>query len=728
MTALIEPREESQPRARRGRARRVPHLGREQSWIEFNARVLHEASDARNPLLERVRFLAIFASNLDEFFQVRVSGLRRAARATRVATLGEGPSAGEQLREVRERIVDLVADESSIYRKTRKELARTGIAILDYAKIAEHHESLRERFLNEIYPVLTPLAVDPGHPFPYISTLTLSVAVQLHDPTTGDRRFARVKVPAVLPRLLELPRAKGQAIGEHRFVLLDQVIKANLDVLFSGLEVLESHLFRVTRDADLALDDEDADNLVVAIEEELRRRRFGDPVRLEVERSMPLATRELLRRGLGLNEDETYEVRGMLDLTSLSQLAELDRPDLKVEPLIPAIPPRLLPPDDDEPADVFAAIQAGDILVHHPYESFAASVERLVEQAADDPDVLTIKQTLYRTSLDSRVVNDLIRAAEQGKQVVVLVEIKARFDEQANIGWARKLERAGAHVVYGLVGLKTHCKTLLIVRREGSVLRRYVHVGTGNYNTKTARSYVDLGLLTVRPDIGADVTDLFNILTGLSHQRTFRRLLVAPMGLRDRFLELVDRETEHAAAGRPSGIVLKMNALLDRACVEALYRASTAGVEIDLIVRGACTLVPGVRGLSERIRVRSVIGEFLEHSRIWRFENGGAPIWYIGSADLMDRNLDRRVEAFVPIDDTEARAEIDEILRIMLSDDRRSWLLSSDGRWQRTERVTGVPGTIDAQLLLKVRAAERSQAASAPHRAHAGLGSLEPWA
>ena len=727
MTALIQPREESQPRARRGRARRVPHLGREQSWIEFNARVLHEASDARNPLLERVRFLAIFASNLDEFFQVRVSGLRRAARATRVATLGEGPSAGEQLREVRERIVDLVADESSIYRKTRKELARTGIAILDYAKIAEHHESLRERFLNEIYPVLTPLAVDPGHPFPYISTLTLSVAVQLHDPTSGERRFARVKVPAVLPRLLELPRAEGQAIGEHRYVLLDQVIKANLDVLFSGLEVLESHLFRVTRDADLALDDEDADNLVVAIEEELRRRRFGDPVRLEVERSMPLATRELLRRGLGLNEDETYEVRGMLDLTSLSQLAELDRPDLKVEPLIPAIPPRLLPPDDDEPADVFAAIQAGDILVHHPYESFAASVERLVEQAADDPDVLTIKQTLYRTSLDSRVVNDLIRAAEQGKQVVVLVEIKARFDEQANIGWARKLERAGAHVVYGLVGLKTHCKTLLIVRREGSVLRRYVHVGTGNYNTKTARSYVDLGLLTVRPDIGADVTDLFNILTGLSHQRTFRRLLVAPMGLRDRFLELVDRETEHAAAGRPSGIVLKMNALLDRACVEALYRASTAGVEIDLIVRGACTLVPGVRGLSERIRVRSVIGEFLEHSRIWRFENGGAPIWYIGSADLMDRNLDRRVEAFVPIDDTEARAEIDEILRIMLSDDRRSWLLSSDGRWQRTERVTGVPGTIDAQLLLKVRAAERSQAASAPHRAHAGLGSLEPW-
>ena len=728
MTALTQPQETAPQRGRRGRARRVPHLGREQSWIEFNARVLYEAADDRNPLLERLKFLAIFSANLDEFFQVRVSGLRRAAKATRVSTLGEGPSAAEQLREVRERVVDLVADESSIYRKVRKELARNGVELLDYAKIPEHHEGLRERFVNEIYPVLTPLAVDPGHPFPYISSLTLSVAVRLHDPRTGEHRFARVKVPAVLPRLLELPRIEGQAIGEHRFVLLDQVIKANLDVLFNGLDVVESHLFRITRDADLALDDEDADNLVVAIEEELRRRRFGDPVRLEVERSMPVATRELLRRGLSLTEEETYEVRGMLDLTSLWQLVDLDRPDLKVAPFTPAVPPRLLPPDEDEPTDVFAAMQAGDILVHHPYESFGASVERLVEQAADDPDVLTIKQTLYRTSLDSRVVNHLIRAAELGKQVVVLVEIKARFDEQANIGWARKLEAAGAHVVYGLVGLKTHCKTLLVVRREGTALRRYVHIGTGNYNTRTARSYVDLGLLTVRPDIGADVTDLFNILTGLSRQREFRRLLVAPTRLRDRFLSLVDREIEHAVAGRPSGIVLKMNALLDRACVEALYRASTAGVEIDLIIRGACTLVPGVPDLSERIRVRSIVGEFLEHSRIWRFENGAAPEWYIGSADLMDRNLDRRIEAFVPIDDPEARAELDEILRIMLADDRRSWLLAPDGRWQRTERLSGVPGTIDAQQLLRERAVLRSQGAVVPHRAHAGLGSLEPWA
>ncbi|HJP88347.1 MAG TPA: polyphosphate kinase 1 [Candidatus Limnocylindrales bacterium] len=716
------------PRPRRGRGRRVPHLGRELSWIEFNARVLHEASDTRNPVLERVKFLAIFASNLDEFFQVRISGLRRTARSPRIAQLADGPTAADQLAEVRRRIVDLVAEHSKIYKQTRKELARDGVEVIDYAKVPEHHVALRERFLADIYPVLTPLAVDPGHPFPYISSLTLSVAVRLRDPETDEHRFARVKVPAVLPRLVALPRTDDDAATTHRYVLLDQVIKANLDVLFHGLDVIESHLFRLTRDADLALEEEDADNLLVAMEEELRRRRFGDPVRLEVERSMPPETRELLRRGLGLTETETYEVRGMLDLTSLWQLVNLDRPDLKVEPLSPAIPPRLVPPEEDEPADVFAAIRAGDILVHHPYESFAASVERLVEQAADDPDVLTIKQTLYRTSLDSEVVNDLIRAAEQGKQVVVLVEVKARFDEQANITWARKLERAGAHVVYGLVGLKTHCKTLLIVRREGSELRRYVHIGTGNYNNRTARSYVDLGLFTVRQDIGADVTDLFNMLTGLSRQRVFRRLVVAPTGLRDRFLELVDREIAHAAAGKPAAITLKMNALLDRACVEALYRASSTGVDVDLVIRGACTLVPGVAGLSDRIRVRSIIGEFLEHSRIWRFANGGDPEWLIGSADLMDRNLDRRVEAFVPVDDPEARAEIDEILRLLLADDRRSWVLSDDGRWERTERLTGVPGTIDAQQQLKARAARRAFEATTPRRAHAGLGSLEPWA
>jgi len=715
------------PPRRRGRARKLPYLGRELSWLEFNARVLFEARDPRNPLLERVRFLSIFASNLDEFFQVRISPLRRAARSTRVAQLSDAPSPTAQLVLVRERINDLIEDQSSIFKRLRRELAKQRIEIVEYRKAEQHHQALREQFLAEIYPVLTPLAVDPGHPFPYISSLTLSVAVGLRDPDSGERRFARVKVPAVLPRLLELPRS-GDEIGRRRYVLLDQVIKANLDLLFTGMEVVEHHLFRVTRDADLTIEEDDAADLVEAMEQELRRRRFGDPVRLEVERSMPESTRALLREGLGLTEAETYEVRGMLDLTSLSELVDLDRPDLKTEPLVPAIPPRLTPPADDEPADVFAAIQAGDILVHHPYESFSASVERMVEQAADDPDVLTIKQTLYRTSLDSRVVHHLIRAAEQGKQVVVLVEIKARFDEQANIEWARRLEGAGAHVVYGLIGLKTHCKTLLIVRREGSVLRRYVHIGTGNYNNRTARQYSDLGLLTCRPDIGADVSDLFNILTGLSRQRTFRELLIAPVNLRDSFLRLVDREIEHAEAGRPARITLKMNALVDAASVASLYRASSAGVKIDLIVRGACTLVPGVRGLSDRIRVRSIVGEFLEHSRIWRFENGGNPEWFIGSADLMERNLDRRIEAFVRVEDAEATRTLDEILETMLADDRRSWQLASDGRWHRTEKITGKEGSLDAQQLFKAAATLRAREAAAARRSHSGTGSLEPWA
>ena len=729
MSALPSKRTEpAEPRTKRGRSRRVPHLSRELSWIEFNARVLYEAADERNPLLERVKFLAIFASNLDEFFQVRISSLRRAARLARIATIGGGPAAAGQLAEARSRIVDLVTEHSTIYKKLRRQLKAAGIEIVDYAKVPEHHAALRERFLAEIYPVLTPLAVDPGHPFPYITSLTLSVAVALRDPQTDDRRFARVKVPPVLPRLLELPRERGQAIGHHRYTLLDQVIGANLDILFSGMEILRHHLFRVTRDADLTLDEEDASDLVVAIEEELRRRRFGEPVRLEVERSMPEEMRDIVRRGLGLGDRETYEVRGMLDLTSLWQLADLDRPDLRTPPWVPVIPARLQPADEDERADVFAAMRAGDLLVHHPYESFTASVERLVEQAADDPDVLAIKQTLYRTSLDSRVVHHLIRAAEHGKQVVVLVEIKARFDEQANIEWARKLEQSGAHVVFGLIGLKTHCKTLLIVRREGAGLRRYVHIGTGNYNTRTSRTYVDLGLFTTRPEIGADVSDLFNILTGLSRQREFRRIVVAPTGLRERFLQLVEREAAHAAAGRPSGIVLKMNALIDAACVDALYRASSAGVQIELIIRGACTLVPGVEKLSERIRVRSIVGEFLEHSRIWRFENGGAPEWLIGSGDLMERNLDRRIEAFVPIDDPEAQRLLDENIAALLADDRRSWSLTSDGTWQRVERLGGVEGSIDAQETLKGDASRRATVPPLPARALPGSGSLEPWA
>ena len=450
------------PRARRQARTQAafPYLNRELAWLDFNARVLFEARDERNHLLERVKFLAIFAGNLDEFFQVRVAGLRQQVEAGKAARSPDGRTAGEQLTAIRAHVLGLVADQAAIYLSVRHKLAAEGIEIVEYASIPEHHEALRQRFLDEIFPVLTPLAVDPGHPFPYISTLSLSIAVGLRDPETGDSHFARVKVPQILPRLLE--------VEPSHFVLIDQIIEANLDALFTGMEIVEHHLFRVTRNADLALEEDEADDLLMAIEEELRRRRFGEAVRLEVERSMPEATRALLLRGLGLGERDLYEIRSMLDLTGLWAIAELDRADLKPLPWTPVTPPRLVPPDEDEPADVFAAIRAGDILVHHPYESFTASVERFITQAADDPDVLTIKQTLYRTSGDSPIVQSLIRAAERGKQVVVLVEIKARFDEEANIIWARKLERAGAHVVYGLVGLKTHSKTALVVRRESS--------------------------------------------------------------------------------------------------------------------------------------------------------------------------------------------------------------------------------------------------------------------
>ncbi|HEU5204678.1 MAG TPA: RNA degradosome polyphosphate kinase [Candidatus Limnocylindrales bacterium] len=723
--AAVQPGTVSRPQVRRARrpareAAPLPYINRELSWLEFNARVLHEARDERNPLLERVKFLTIFAGNLDEFFQVRVAGLRQQMQAGKSALSPDGRSPEEQLAAIRERVLELTADHSRISLDVRAALADEGIEIVDYGAIPQHHETLRERFLEEIFPVLTPLAVDPGHPFPYISTLSLSIAVGLRDPETGERRFARVKVPQILPRLIE--------IEPSRFVLIDQVIEANLDALFLGMEILETHLFRVTRNADLAIEEDEADDLLMAIEEELRRRRFGEAVRLEVERSMPAMTRHLLLDGLGLRETDAYEVSGMLDLTGLSQLMDLDRPNLKMEPWTPVTPARLMPPDEDEPADVFAAIRAGDILVHHPYESFSASVERFIAQAADDPEVLTIKQTLYRTSGDSPIVQSLIRAAERGKQVVVLVEIKARFDEEANIIWARRLEQAGAHVVYGLVGLKTHSKVSLVVRREGSGLRRYVHIGTGNYNPRTARLYVDLGLLTCRPEIGADATDLFNVLTGLSRQRSFRRLLVAPHSLRSRFLQLVAREVEHARVGHEARIALKLNAVVDVPVIEALYEAAQAGVKIDLIVRGACGLQPGIGGLSENVRVRSIIGEFLEHSRIWGFSNGGDAEWYIGSADLMDRNLDRRVEAVVPVEDPDARTRLAGIVEVMLADDRRSWQLLSDGTWKRTEEIQGREGSIDTFEVLKERAIAMADQAHLPHRPHAGAGSLDPRA
>jgi polyphosphate kinase len=697
-----------------------PYINRELSWLDFNARVLHEARDERNPLLERAKFLAIFGSNLDEFFQVRVSGLMELVAAGSAKLSSDGRTAAEQLAAIRERVRDLVIEQSRLFGEVRAGLAERGVAIVDHAAIPEHHARLRERYLEEIFPVLTPLAVAPGHPFPYISTLSLSLGLTVADPVTGEQRFARIKVPQILPRLVEVTRGL--------YVPLGQVIAANLDVLFPGVEVVEAHMFRVTRDADFDVEEDEAGDLLSAIEQELRRRRFGSAVRLEVEEQMPETMREFLLSGIGLGADDLYEVPGMLDLTSLWQIATLDIPELRDPPWTPVVPARLVPADEGEHVDVFAVIRQGDLLVHHPYESFTASVERFITQAADDPDVLSIKQTLYRTSGDSPIVRDLIRAADQGKQVAVLVEIKARFDEEANIVWARKLEQAGAHVVYGLVGLKTHSKVALVVRREGTSLRRYLHLGTGNYNPKTARLYTDLGLLTCRPELGADATDLFNYLTGLSRQGGFRRLLVAPTTLRPRIRDLIVRETDHARAGRPARIVAKVNALVDPEIIELLYEASQAGVEVDCIVRGACSLHPGLPGISERIRVRSIIGEFLEHSRILGFANGGRQEWYTGSADLMERNLDRRVEVVFPVEDLGAMARIEEIVAVMLDDDRRSWQLGADAAWRRTEEILAAPGSRDTFSILKERALASAAEQIEPAGGIGPSGSLDPRA
>jgi polyphosphate kinase len=689
-------------RAGRDRAGQLPCVNRELSWLDFNERVLHEAIDERNPLLERVRFLAIFANNLDEFFQVRVAGIKQQIAAGRSRAAPDGLTPAEALAAIHARVSPLITTHSNAFGRVHDELTANRIRIVSYAERPERHFDMREQFINEIFPVLTPLAVDPGHPFPYISSLSLSLAVTVRDPESGENRFARIKIPPVLPRLVE--------VGTRTYLLLEEIIEANLDALFPGMEVIEHDLFRVTRNADLSIEEDEADDLLLAIEEELRKRRFGEAVRLELERSMPAPTRALIQLGLDLDPLDCYEVSGMLDLTALFEIADLDVPTLHPVPWTPVTPPRLTPSPPSENVDVFAAIRAGDILVHHPYESFGASVQRFLEQAAADPDVLTIKQTLYRTSGDSPVVRALIRAAERGKQVVVLAEIQARFDEEANIGWAKALEAAGAHVVYGVVGLKTHSKTLLVVRREGRGLRRYVHIGTGNYNPRTARIYVDLGLLSCRPDLGADVTDLFNFLTGLSRQRSFRQLLVAPFGLRDRIVEMIDREVAHQAAGIGAHIVMKLNALVDPAVIRALYHAGRAGVRVDLVVRGICSLVPGVSGLSESIRVRSIVGPFLEHSRILYFRNGGDEQYYIGSADMMERNLDRRVEAMTPVEDPLLRARLREIFEVMLADDRRAWELGADRTWRRVETLVPENAGIDTFDELMERARESAEA------------------
>lgn len=658
-------------------------LNRELSWLDFNARVLALAEDPRVPLLERAKFLAIFATNLDEFYMVRVAGLHRRVQAGLPARGVDRLPAREQLGVLAARGSALVTRHARCFAdEVAKLLVERDIHFVTWQELdPAEQEQQRAYFREHIFPVLTPLAVDPAHPFPHISGLSLNLAVMVRDADDGPERFARVKVPGNVDRFVVVE--SGRQVW--RFLPVEELIAAHLDQLFPGMRIVEHHLFRVTRNAEVELDEDRDEDLLQAYERELARRRFGPPVRLEVATSISDHVRQRLLRALDMAEHDVIRIPGLLDLSALWQVYEsVERPDLADPPYVPATHPRLA--EGDTPRSVFATMREGDILVHHPYHSFSTSVQRFIEQAAADPHVLAIKQTLYRTSGESPVVDALIDAAEAGKQVVVLVEIKARFDELANIGWARALERAGCHVAYGLVGLKTHCKTLLVVRQEGGQIRRYCHVGTGNYHPRTARLYEDLGLLTADGEVGADLTDLFNSLTGYSRQTTFRRLLVAPHGIRRGLVERIDAQAARAAAGEPALIQFKVNALIADEVVDALYRASRAGVQVDLLVRGMCTLRPGVPGLSDNIRVRSILGRFLEHSRIFRFgaDDADAEYW-IGSADLMERNLDRRVEALVRVTDPVARTELGHVLALAMSESCEAFELRPDGTWIRRD-------------------------------------------
>ena len=679
------------------------YLDREESWLRFNERVLELAEDDGSvPLLERVRFLSIFASNLDEFFMVRVAGLKRRL-ATGVAT----PSAsGVQPREVLHRTLaesrELMNRHAALFHdKLRPELDAAGIALIRWRDLDDaERERLYAQFRNTIFPVLTPLAVDPSHPFPYISGLSLNLAVAVRDPSTGEEHFARVKVPPLLPRLIEA--------GPGRFLPLEDVISAHLSQLFPGMEVLGCYVFRVTRNEDLEVEADAAENLLQALERELMRRRFGPPVRLEVEDSIDPRILELLVRELGIVADEVFHLPGPLDLTGLVAIADLGRLGefsvLRYPSFLPATHPDLAEEGPGKPADIFAAMRRRDILLHHPYDSFATSVQAFLEQAAADPDVLAIKQTLYRTSGDSPIVDALVDAAEAGKQVLVLVEIKARFDEHANISWARKLEQAGCHVVYGLIGLKTHCKLSLVVRKEGERLRRYAHIGTGNYNPKTARLYEDLGLLTCDAQVGGDLTDLFNRLSGYARTTYFDRLLVAPNALRQGLVERIEAQRDLALAGKPCRVRIKVNSLVDEAVIDSLYEASTAGAPVEVWVRGICALRPGVAGLSENVRVRSILGRFLEHSRLFMFGDGDAAEVFIGSADLMHRNLDRRVETLVRLVDDQQRAALTSLFDRAMDPGTDAWDLAGDGEWHRAERDGEEPLGDFQQTLIAKRA------------------------
>jgi polyphosphate kinase len=655
-------------------------LDRELSWLDFNARVLALAEDPAVPLLERLKFLAIFSANLDEFFMVRVAGLAGRVAAGLGAASAGGLEPAAQLKAIRARILELVADQTEIFAALVPTLAEAGIHLAGPGGIEpDHEEELRRRFEEQLFPVLTPLAVDPGHPFPYISNLSLNLAVMVRDGSDGERRFARVKVPPLLSRF--------QVSGDGtRLYPLEQLIGHSLPMLFPGMKVESWHPFRVTRNADLMVDDEEADDLLAAVEMQLRQRRFGRAVRLEVDAGMPAGVRQLLLRELQLGADDLYEITagdtpvppgsGLLDLGSLSELYAINRPEHKYPVRVPAVPVGL----GADPVDFFATLRNRDVLVHHPYESFSA-IQAFIDQAAHDPDVLAIKQTMYRTSLESAIPRALIRAAERGKQVAVLVELTARFSEEVNIAWAHRLEEAGVHVVYGLVGLKTGGKATLVVRRERGELRRYCHIGTGNYDAVTARHYEDVGLLTADEDLGADLSDLFNFLTGYSRRADYRKLVVAPMRLRSRLLELIG-ETAAEPGGR---IAMKMNNLVDEEIIEALYEASTAGCEVDLVIRGICRLRPGVPGRSEGIRVRSIVGRYLEHSRVFAFGHGGTTRYFLGSADLTPSNLDRRVQLLCPVEDPALAARLEEVLAVERGDAARVWALEANGSWTKVQ-------------------------------------------
>jgi polyphosphate kinase len=653
-------------------------LERELSWLDFNQRVLELAEDSNIPLLERANFASIFASNLDEFFMVRVASLKRRIATGIAVSSPSGLSPQEVLQKISERTRILQERHAKLFRdELTTLLAGKDIQLVHFSTLNQQERAeLHEYFLLQVFPVLTPLAVDPAHPFPYISGLSLNLAVVLKNPKTGGEHFARVKVPPLLPRFVRVPNSTS------RFVPLEEVMGEYLAELFPGMAVVEHHTFRVTRNEDLEVDEEEGENLLIQLEKELLRRRFGPPVRLEVAEDVNTKVLSLLKRELDVEDSDVYHLPEPLDLRSLTTFYRLKRAELKFEPHQITTSP-YLQADDDEAADIFAALREREILVHHPYESFATSVQAFLEQAAQDPDVLAIKQTLYRTSGDSPIMDALIEAAEAGKQVLALVEIKARFDEQNNISWARKLESAGVHVVYGLVGLKTHCKLSLVIRQEGDHLTRYCHVGTGNYNPKTARYYEDLGLLTSRSEVGEDLTKLFNLLSGYASEPQYASILTSPGGVRDGLTERIQREIKNKKEGKKTRISLKLNSLVDERIIDQLYLASQAGVPVDVLVRGMCSLKPGIPGLSENIRVRSILGRYLEHSRIFFFENNGSPDVYIGSADMMHRNLDRRVETLVKIVQADHIQELEKILNLGMSDEISSWHLQEDGTWKR---------------------------------------------